>query len=240
MTLPLLSYQYVVLRAVPRVDRDEFINVGVVIHSQDADFLDCAFNLDPDRLRSFSPELDLASVEASLETLAAADRGEGLQARFHRRQIQFGGERPQPVRVEVEGAVQEVGVLAVDDDTDVDELVAVDPRHGAQNDVLVAQQRQGHEGPFLGSHADGLSRRASRLCRYAVRTDSASGMISVSSSHSSGTWARTSSMSPTWTMAARSSCRGARSSATPSRTCLLASNPWLANLAGFGPRLGHE
>jgi hypothetical protein len=81
MTLPLLSYQYVVLRAVPRVDRDEFINIGVVIHSQGADFLDCAFNLDPDRLRSFSPELDLASVEASLETLAAICRGEQAPGR---------------------------------------------------------------------------------------------------------------------------------------------------------------
>ena len=81
MTSPLLSYEYVVLRAVPRVDRDEFINVGVVIHAQRADFLDCAFNLNPDRLRSFSPELDLASVEASLETLAAICRGEQAPGR---------------------------------------------------------------------------------------------------------------------------------------------------------------
>ena len=34
MTAPLVGYQYVVLRCVPRVDRDEFINVGVVLHSQ--------------------------------------------------------------------------------------------------------------------------------------------------------------------------------------------------------------
>lgn len=33
MTAPLVGYQYVVLRCVPRVDRDEFINVGVVLHS---------------------------------------------------------------------------------------------------------------------------------------------------------------------------------------------------------------
>jgi len=76
MTSPLLSYQYVVLRCVPRVERDEFVNVGVVIHSQDADFLECAFAVDPDRLRSLSPELDPESVDATLETICAICRGE--------------------------------------------------------------------------------------------------------------------------------------------------------------------
>ncbi len=81
MTSPLLSYEYVALRCVPRVDRDEFINVGVVIHSQDADFLECAFAVDPDRLRSFSPRLDLASVDATLQTLCAICRGEQAPGR---------------------------------------------------------------------------------------------------------------------------------------------------------------
>jgi len=71
-----MGYQYVVLRCVPRVDRDEFINVGVVIHSQAADFLDCAFALDADRLRSFSPEVDLAAVSATLDSVCAICRGQ--------------------------------------------------------------------------------------------------------------------------------------------------------------------
>ena len=37
-----LAYQYVVLRCVPRVDREEFLNVGVVLYCQAADFLDAA------------------------------------------------------------------------------------------------------------------------------------------------------------------------------------------------------
>jgi len=81
MTSPMLSYEYVALRCVPRVDRDEFINVGVVIHSQGADFLECAFDVDADRLRSFSPELDLASVDATLETICAICRGEQAPGR---------------------------------------------------------------------------------------------------------------------------------------------------------------
>ena len=76
MTSPLAGYQYVALRCVPRVDRDEFVNVGVVIHSQSADFLDCAFALDPGRLTALAPQLDLASVDATLEAVRAICRGE--------------------------------------------------------------------------------------------------------------------------------------------------------------------
>jgi Protein of unknown function (DUF3037) len=80
VTSPSMSYEYVVLRCVPRVDRDEFINVGVVIHSQAADFLDCAFDLDLDRVRAFSPEVDLASVDATLEMVCAVCRGQHAPA----------------------------------------------------------------------------------------------------------------------------------------------------------------
>lgn len=83
-TSALVSYQYVVLRCVPRVDRDEFINVGVVIHSQAADFLDCAFTVDHDRLRSLSPDIgpdDLASVDRALQTICAICRGEQAPGR---------------------------------------------------------------------------------------------------------------------------------------------------------------
>jgi hypothetical protein len=81
MTSPLVSYEYVVLRCVPRVDRDEFTNVGVVIHSQAVDFLDCACVVDPDRLRSLSPDLDLESVDATLQTICAICRGEQAPGR---------------------------------------------------------------------------------------------------------------------------------------------------------------
>lgn len=75
MTSQVVSYEYVVMRCVPRVDRDEFVNVGVVIHSQAADFLDCAFAIDPRRLRALSPEVDLAFVAETLETVCAICRG---------------------------------------------------------------------------------------------------------------------------------------------------------------------
>ena len=50
-----LSYQYVVLRCVPRVDREEFVNVGVVIYCQATDYLDVAWRVDRERLRGVRP-----------------------------------------------------------------------------------------------------------------------------------------------------------------------------------------
>ncbi len=64
-------YQYVVLRYVPRVDRGECLNVGVVLHSQSAGVLRCAWHVDADRLRVLDPQLDVAGLEASL---GAVDR----------------------------------------------------------------------------------------------------------------------------------------------------------------------
>lgn len=71
-----VGYEYVVLRCVPRVEREEFLNVGVVLHSQRRDFLEAAFRLDPARLAAFAPELDREHVRAALDTICAICRGE--------------------------------------------------------------------------------------------------------------------------------------------------------------------
>ena len=59
-------YQYVVLQYVPRVDRGECLNVGVVVHSQSAGVLRCAWHIDGDRLRVLDPEADLDGLQAAL------------------------------------------------------------------------------------------------------------------------------------------------------------------------------
>lgn len=71
-----VDYQYVVLRLVPRVEREEFINVGVVLHSQEADFLRGAFAVDDARARALDPELDLDAVRSALETVCRVADGE--------------------------------------------------------------------------------------------------------------------------------------------------------------------
>ena len=71
----MIPYQYVVLRVVPRVDREEFVNVGIVVFADAIDYLDAAFHLDQGRLAALDPGLDLASVEASLQTICDVCRG---------------------------------------------------------------------------------------------------------------------------------------------------------------------
>lgn len=75
-----LPYQYVVLRLVPRVEREEFVNVGVVLYCQEADYLAAAYHLDADRIRALDPEVDLEAVRDALEVVCRVARGEQATA----------------------------------------------------------------------------------------------------------------------------------------------------------------
>ena len=68
-------YQYLVLRCVPRVEREEFLNVGVVLYCEGAGYLDCAVDLADDRLRALDPDVDLTSVRRALDGVAEVCRG---------------------------------------------------------------------------------------------------------------------------------------------------------------------
>jgi hypothetical protein len=72
-----LAYQYVVLRCVPRVDREEFANVGVVLYCQATDFLDVSWHVDRERLAAFAPQLDLDQVCDALDFVAGVCVGDG-------------------------------------------------------------------------------------------------------------------------------------------------------------------
>ncbi|WP_017935206.1 DUF3037 domain-containing protein [Nocardioides sp. Iso805N] len=69
-------YQYVALRCVPRVEREEFVNVGVVLYCPDHEFLASAIRLDEGRLEALAPGLDLASVRSALAAIDMVCRGE--------------------------------------------------------------------------------------------------------------------------------------------------------------------
>ena len=72
-----MIFEYAVLQAVPRVERGESVNVGVVLYSQDGDFLDALTHLDEARLRALDPTVDLDAVTAALDAICRACRGEG-------------------------------------------------------------------------------------------------------------------------------------------------------------------
>ena len=69
-------YQYVVLRCVPRVDREEFVNVGVVLFCPAEDFLGSRSEVDEERLHSLDPDLDVEAVRAALAAVDQVCRGE--------------------------------------------------------------------------------------------------------------------------------------------------------------------
>lgn len=60
-------FEYVLLRVVPRVERGEFINAGVVLYCQEKRFLDARLHLDPKRLRNLDSDLDPETVAAHLD-----------------------------------------------------------------------------------------------------------------------------------------------------------------------------
>ena len=71
-----MGFQYVVLRCVPRVDREEFVNVGVVLYCQQADFLEARSHVNRERLGTLAAGLDLDAVCSALSTVEAVCRGE--------------------------------------------------------------------------------------------------------------------------------------------------------------------
>lgn len=62
-------FEYALLRVVPRIEREEFINVGVILFCKSTRYLGCRYNIDEGRLRAFAPSLDQEEVRAHLAAL---------------------------------------------------------------------------------------------------------------------------------------------------------------------------
>jgi hypothetical protein len=68
-------FEYAVIRVVPRVDREEFLNVGVILYCPQLKFLELIYTLDANRLLSFSPGLDITEIEEHLLAFGNITRG---------------------------------------------------------------------------------------------------------------------------------------------------------------------
>jgi hypothetical protein len=73
------NYDYATIRVVPKVEREEFINVGVIVYCQAHKFLEARIELDEQRLLAFDPTLDVAFIRAHLAAIPAICIG-GAQA----------------------------------------------------------------------------------------------------------------------------------------------------------------
>lgn len=59
-------YEYAVIRILPRVEREEFINVGIILFSKRCNYLKCVYHLDENKLKLFPTELDMECLHNHL------------------------------------------------------------------------------------------------------------------------------------------------------------------------------
>ncbi len=69
------TYDYAIIRVVPRVERAEFVNVGVIVSCQKNDLLEARIELDSARLLALDPHLDMKAVHEHLAAIPAICRG---------------------------------------------------------------------------------------------------------------------------------------------------------------------
>ncbi len=72
---PTAWYSYAVVRVVPRVERGECVNVGVVLFARERGYLQARIELDPARILALAPEADLSLIERHLGIIAAVCAG---------------------------------------------------------------------------------------------------------------------------------------------------------------------
>lgn len=68
-------YEYAVIRVVPRVEREEFLNVGVVVFCKKEKFLEVRYMLKPEKLRMLCEDLDTDQLEKNLQSFEKICRG---------------------------------------------------------------------------------------------------------------------------------------------------------------------
>jgi hypothetical protein len=81
-----------VIRVVPRVEREEFVNAGVILYSKACGFLGARVEVDESRLRALAPDADLDAIGRHLDAIARISSGDpdagpiarlALRERFH-------------------------------------------------------------------------------------------------------------------------------------------------------------
>lgn len=62
-------YEYAVIRILPRVEREEFLNVGIILFSKKAKYIKANYQLDEQKIRLFNSELDLSLLHSNLKSI---------------------------------------------------------------------------------------------------------------------------------------------------------------------------
>ncbi len=62
-----VTYEFAVIRLVPKVEREEFLNIGVIVFSKRKKYLEMKYEIDENRIRSFSPSVDMEQLRNYLQ-----------------------------------------------------------------------------------------------------------------------------------------------------------------------------
>jgi len=76
-----LLYEYAVIRIVPRVERGEFVNAGVILFCRDAKFLQMKYEVNEGRIRALNPEADIEKIKElmkAFENICCGQQGAGV------------------------------------------------------------------------------------------------------------------------------------------------------------------
>lgn len=68
-------YEYAVIRVVPRVEREEFVNIGIILFCKRSKFIKVLFHLDAPKIQSLSADFDVEQLECNLTSLQKIAEG---------------------------------------------------------------------------------------------------------------------------------------------------------------------
>jgi len=68
-------YEYAIIRVVPKIEREEFINVGIVLFSKKENFLEVRYHLHAEKIQLLSPETDLEQIRENLLSFEKIAKG---------------------------------------------------------------------------------------------------------------------------------------------------------------------
>ncbi len=70
-----VTYEFAIIRLIPKVEREEFINVGVLLFSKRKSYLGMRYHIDRERIKAFCSSVDIELVESYLKAWNAVCRG---------------------------------------------------------------------------------------------------------------------------------------------------------------------
>ncbi len=70
-----VTFEYAIIRFMPKVEREEFFNIGVIVFSKRKKFLELKYHIDPKKLKAFSCEITLEELTEYLKAWEAICKG---------------------------------------------------------------------------------------------------------------------------------------------------------------------